>query len=127
MTYALIGPAGTIVTERDDIDPRDAHTKSGYRWLPIVIDRADFNPLTQFRSGPFDTIGAKQVTRAWTVRDKTAQELSDEAEATKERQIDEAGQVAFRVLFNHENRIRALEGKQAVTPEQFRAALKAML
>lgn len=32
-----------------------------------------------------------------------------------------------KVLFNHENRLRALEGKQPVTANQFKSALKAML
>lgn len=48
------------------------------------------------------------------------------ADAEKERSIDALG-AAFRILFNHENRIRALEGKAAVTAAQFRAALKALL
>ena len=36
-------------------------------------------------------------------------------------------QVAMKIAFNHENRIRALEGKQAVTAAQFIAAIKALL
>jgi hypothetical protein len=31
--------------------------------------------------------------------------------------------VTFKLAFNHENRIRALEGKQPVTAEQFKTAL----
>lgn len=32
-----------------------------------------------------------------------------------------------KVLFNHENRIRALESKPAITMEQFKAAIKSIL
>jgi hypothetical protein len=35
--------------------------------------------------------------------------------------------IAAKVAFNHENRLRALEGKAAVTAAQFASALKAML
>lgn len=36
-------------------------------------------------------------------------------------------ELAAKVLFNHENRIRALEGKATVTANQFATALKVML
>ncbi len=35
--------------------------------------------------------------------------------------------VAFKVLFNHENRIRALENKQPITAQQFINGIKALL
>lgn len=35
--------------------------------------------------------------------------------------------LVFKILFNHENRIRALEGKGAVTAAQARAAVKALM
>lgn len=36
-------------------------------------------------------------------------------------------EIVAKVLFNHENRIRALEGKQAVTAAQFKSALKGLM
>lgn len=36
-------------------------------------------------------------------------------------------EIAAKVAFNHENRLRALEGKQSITAAQFANALKAML
>ena len=36
-------------------------------------------------------------------------------------------EVVAKVLFNHENRLRALEAKQAVTPAQFKNALKDLM
>lgn len=35
--------------------------------------------------------------------------------------------IAAKVLFNHENRLRALEGKQPATPAQFKNALKDLM
>ena len=40
--------------------------------------------------------------------------------------VDRLDIIAFKVAFNHENRIRALEGKQLVTAAQFRNALRAL-
>jgi hypothetical protein len=34
--------------------------------------------------------------------------------------------ISAKILFNHENRIRALEGKAAITAAQFRTAVKAL-
>jgi len=36
-------------------------------------------------------------------------------------------ELVAKVLFNHENRVRVVEGKQPITANQFKAALKAML
>lgn len=35
--------------------------------------------------------------------------------------------ISLKAIFNHENRIRALEGKAAITQTQFRNAIKALL
>lgn len=42
-------------------------------------------------------------------------------------EVDRIDLIILRVLFNHENRVRVLEGKQAVTMAQFRTAIKALL
>ncbi len=53
---------------------------------------------------------------------------AQEVDVGKERILDnEVATLAVRVLFEHENRIRALERNEPVTAEQFRAALKARL
>lgn len=71
-----------------------------------------------------DDIQPTLVTQAWAgAVAKTQEELDAESEA----KIDRVDMLAFKVLLNHENRARALEGKQAVTANQFRSALKAML
>lgn len=41
--------------------------------------------------------------------------------------IDQWDMVSLRIAFNHENRIRALEGKTAITVAQFKAALRVLI
>lgn len=48
-------------------------------------------------------------------------------DALKGAQVDRVDAVQLRIAFNHENRIRALESKQAVTLAQFKTAVKALL
>ena len=57
--------------------------------------------------------------------------VAELVDAAKERHVDTLHRGALRalalVLFNHENRIRVLEGRAAVSPEVFRRALKDQL
>jgi hypothetical protein len=84
-----------------------------------------YDAATQVRTGPVVQEDHAAETRryVWTVRDKTAEEL----DADKAIRIDALDLVALRGLFNHENRIRALEGKAAITVAQFKAAIKAII
>jgi hypothetical protein len=41
--------------------------------------------------------------------------------------VDRVDVMQFKILFNHENRIRALEGRGAVTAQQFKSAVAALL
>lgn len=109
--------------QRDFASAPPDMTRKGFVWLPLVITDPAFDPATQVRSGPVDTVGKDSVARVWTVRNMT----SDELDGVKGVQVDAVDIVVGKVLFNHENRIRALEGKQAVTAAQFRTALKALL
>jgi hypothetical protein len=45
----------------------------------------------------------------------------------KNKQLSKMDLVQFKIAFNHENRIRALEGKAAITQAQFQNAVKALL
>lgn len=122
--YALVRPDNTIDRVQSDavVDP-SVLTKTGWRWLLAVTTRPSFDPLTQVVEGPVVTVGQTQVDFVYNVRSKTAGEL----DADKEAQLPDATSVMFRVLFNHENRVRVLEQRQAVTADQFRAAIKALL
>lgn len=41
--------------------------------------------------------------------------------------VDLMDMVQLRIMFNHENRIRALEGKAAITIAQFKTAIRTLL
>lgn len=125
-TYALIGPGDVVVRTEANIDPKTG-TKPGYRWVEVVEEPVAHNEATQVVIGPETIIEATRLIRRWSVRDKTAEELAAEADHRKERELDGLPASVFRVLLNHENRIRTLESRQQVTAEQFRAALKALI
>jgi hypothetical protein len=120
--YALIDPDGEVNRTATNVDPT-VQTRAGWEWLPVEVTNPSYDPTTQVKEGPTVTVLADKVTRVWTVRDKTA----DELDADKDAVISAFDMLAFKVLFNHENRIRALEGKGTVTAAQFRTAMKALL
>ena len=126
MNYALVGPSNEVKAVASNIDPQTG-TKAGWKWLPLVNIRPDFDSQTQMSEGPVRSFYADRVEDVWTVRNKTAPELTAEVESRKEQMLDSLNDIQNKVLFNHENRIRALEGKAAITPAQFRAALKGLL
>jgi len=47
--------------------------------------------------------------------------------ARKDHQISKADKVAFEVAFNHENRLRTLEGLQPITKQQFLNGIRNLL
>jgi hypothetical protein len=61
------------------------------------------------------------------VHEPAAEEAAQAVETAKQRRVDRLDVVALRGLFNHENRIRVLEGKGPVTAEQFKNAIKGLL
>lgn len=121
---ALVGPDGTVLRYDSNIDP-EAQTKEGYQWLPAPeAIKPAYDSATQVLSGPTITVGKDAVTTEYTVRDKTAQELADEAEATKEDRLGNVELFVLQTLCDHESRIRVREGKSAITFDQCRQAIK---
>src|SRR5688572_18945696 len=125
MTLFAIYDDGAFVAERD-FDAKPDLPGKPYRKF-YAVEKVDpaWNAATQVRSGPvIEEDHAAEIRRyVWTVRDKTAEEL----DADNEAKIDRVDMLVFKVLFNHENRIRTLAGQPQVTALQFRNALKAML
>lgn len=121
--YALIEIATNAIREfREFAEAPPDVTRKGVKWLPVAV--TDPAPTaTQVKEGPVITVEAKQVTRVWTVREKT----SDEIDAGKEAYLSSIDMLGFQINFDHENRLRVLEGKAVITAAQFRAALKARL
>lgn len=118
MRYARI-VAGAVADLRDFAIPPDPNPVKGLDWRACPpVAPPSFDPATQVRTGPTYTVGASSVTEAWAVRAKTAQELAADAEAQKDRELAALQKAVFEGLFNHENRLRALEGQPSITRQQ---------
>lgn len=106
-----------------DAKPPDIPHKA-VTWLPFVRSAAPaFDPVTQVLLGPTVTVLADSVVSAYAVRQKTQTELDTD----KQAYVYSVDMLVFKVLFNHENRVRALESKAAITSQQFKTALLGML
>jgi hypothetical protein len=75
---------GVIVAFRDLDDVPSLEGKPYRVILPVETTNPPFSGATQFRTGPVITIEATRVTRVWSVTDKTAQQLLDEANARRD-------------------------------------------
>lgn len=123
---ALINPQNQIDRISNNIDPT-VKTKTGWKWLPVVTGvYPTYDPDAEKVLGPTYTIGATQVDETWSKINLTAQEISD----LKDNSIETLRfpwDVLAKILLNHENRIRALESKAAITMLQFKTGIKALL
>lgn len=124
--YALVGPADEIKEFRSNIDPT-VGTREGWRWLPVVVTDPAVNVALQVKEGPVTTVEVEQVTRVFTVRDKTAPELDADKIAAVGALNGTTYTPLLKALLNLHNRIRVLEGAGTHTMAQFKAALKALL
>lgn len=82
--------------------------------------------------GPLDTLLQNAISAGFTADQITVSVMPDaDAYALIKPPIRDAldswNFITLKLAFNHENRIRALEGKAAVTVAQFKTAVKAML
>ena len=129
MKYALI----KISTNEIEQEVKDNYfgsttppniSQKDLKWLPMEITNPDVTDhATHVKEGPVTTVEADKVTKVWTVRAKTEQEL----DAYKEMQIPSSYSIQFKTMLDVENRTLALEGKPAVTVLEYRETLKAML
>jgi hypothetical protein len=115
--------SNSVLHERELASQPPDLPHKGLKWLPVTVIDPSFDPAAEVKEGPAIAVLASEVTKLWTVRAKTVQEL----DADKIAKVDGVSRVAFLAAFNHENRIRALEGQPPVTQAQFRNALKGLL
>lgn len=121
--YALIETLTNTLREYRNLEtqPPDLPHKN-LRWLPVVV----VNPTStdaQVKEGPVVTVEAEQVTRVWTVRDKTPQEIDDD----KTAQVDAMGEVAIKGMLETQNVWRVSVGLPVITEAQLRANLKSYI
>lgn len=127
MRYGRINPQGGVDRFADNIDP-SVQTKNGFKWLPCpLVAQPSFEPTAEFVDGPTYTVNETDIAEIWTKRSLSAQEISDRKD-TAVSAINGGGySPILRALFNINNRLLALEGKQAITLAQFKAAIKALI
>ena len=122
MLHALIDPNNEILRIEGNIDP-NVQTKLGYYWLPVVdIPRPVYNTDTQV-AVLSTVIGEDSVTRSWTIRDKTAEEI----DASKIQKINAIDPVILSVLHGMENSIRTHQSQSTLTMDQFKEFLKELI
>lgn len=125
MNLALVDPQNSVNRIQSDtlIDPA-VQTKIGWRWLPVeTVGGGSYDPETQVLEGPVYSVQVAKVVETFTIRTKTQTEL----DADKDAKASAINDVIFRVLFNHETRIRSLTGQPSITQAQFHAAVRALL
>ena len=111
------------------LDKVSASELKAYGWLPEERVGADLEPSeTQVKEGPEFVVRADKVQATWTLRDKTAQELQDEANSRASSLDAEIVEVLKtylgKSLFQIVNEIRGLKGQQSLTVDQFKTWLK---
>ena len=125
--YALVNPDDEVDRLSFNIDPNVA-TRSGWSWLACpAVARPSFDPASEKITGPTYTINDGDVTEVWTKVSLSAQEISDAKDVAIGQLNGSTFSALAKVLLNHENRIRALENKGAITMAQFKAGVKALL
>lgn len=115
-----------VVTDCRQMDsaPTLAGPKAAWRKvLPVVDTNPPADEATQVKTGPVVTVEPTRVTRVWTVRSKTAQEI----EAEKDVVVNGLNAAVFKILFFLYNEVRVLKGQATVTQAQFKTAVKALL
>lgn len=127
--FALINRDLTDTGKRkaqvDIVAPADLHPDKPY-WVPIVVEVTDDSTGPDTVASPWvETVEVARLLRSRTIRDKTPGELDAEDQARVDSLMLERG--AMRALatlqFQIINDVRALEGKAAITAEQYKTRL----
>lgn len=96
MLNALVTDANEIIEYRNHaIAPPDLPQKA-LRWLPVQDTNPPYDGDAQNRTGPVISVLSDQVTRVWTVVDKTAGEIDADKTARANSEID--GMKALKAL-----------------------------
>ena len=130
MRYALVEDVTNKILEEVEGDkefrtgtPPDLPQKP-FRWLPIEVTNPDLlDHETHMKDGPLISVKDDSVTKVWTIRPRTAQELDDVLEG----KLPLNDSIEFKAMLDMENRTLALEKKPKLTAAKYRASLKALL
>jgi|TARA_R110002012_G_scaffold300954_1_gene501025 hypothetical protein len=114
-----------IIEEKDEAEfrggkPPAANVAKNWEWLPLTIDKPSCNSETEVLEGPEDVVTLGKITRKYTVRDKTPEEIN----LDKDLRIPRTDSVQYKIMFDQENRVRKLEGLAPTTDDEFRVLLR---
>jgi hypothetical protein len=121
--YALVAD-GNVIRRFQDFEgpPQDPLGKPGLKWLPVARSQSPaYDALTQ-RLVQEIAFSPTLVSITYTAIDKDANQLDQSLAA----ELAKIGAV-LKVLIDHEQRLRALEGKPALTKPQIINGLKQLL
>lgn len=100
--YGLIKTSdNSIVKEADstrefrDGNPPTLQPNKGLKWLPVVLVEPPVDNSIEIKADPVIVVTATEITKTWTVRAKTALELSDEKDSLASDVMRESGLVAL--------------------------------
>lgn len=120
-THGLVNSNDEILEYRRDIDPSTVVTKTGFRWLPLVLtSHPAYNIETQFVVGPTHVVHDEYILQEWTVVNKTPEDIESE----KISKIISIDQNVFNVLLLHENKFRELTSGTPLTKQEYILYLK---
>lgn len=111
------------------VAPADLHPDKPY-WVPVVEEVTDTSTGPDRVVSPWvETVEAARLLRARTIRDKTQAEINSEDTTRVNRLLADSGvtRALAKMLFQINNRLRALEGDAPLTVTQFKTALKALM
>jgi hypothetical protein len=84
MTEFAIIDSGVIVAFRDLDEVPSLEGKPYRQVLPVVTTNPSYDPTTQTKTGPVVTIEATEVTRIWTVTNKSPAQIQAETDARRD-------------------------------------------
>ena len=131
--FALINrdltDTGKRAAQVNIVSPDDLHPAKPY-WVPVVEEVTDTSTGPDKVVGPWvETVEVARLLRSRTIRDKTAGELNAEDQIRVDNLASLSGisRAQFLIAFNHENRIRTLEGVPSVTRAEFKNAVMGLI
>lgn len=104
--------------------PTAGFVRGNDRIVPIEEVTEDTSTTDQKIATTQTTVEADRVIVTRTIRDKTAQELSDEQDVLIASAAD---QLLGKVIFQIANDVRELKGQKRITAQQFHTYLKGLI
>lgn len=121
MLFALIDTTNDAVLEYREYAERPEDPQGKPRkWLPVEDTMPSYDPVKEVIEGPVVTVYPDKVTRVWTARPKTQEEITSEVD----ERVSGIDEVQFALMEDLYTRLGVLGG---ATPTSFRDYAKGLL